>query len=62
MSSNLVARKRKEATVDVPDVERVFSLFVDVGRSTTYLTKFQEEFMFSHKDSDKHEESMQMVE
>lgn len=47
MSSNLVARKRKAAAVDVPDIERVFALFVDVGRSTAYLTKFQEEFMFS---------------
>lgn len=47
MSANLVARKRKATSVDVQDVERVFSLFVDVARSTSYLTKFQEEFMFS---------------
>ena len=46
MSSNLVAKKRRAPQVDVPDIERVYSLFVDSKRSTAYLTKFQEEFMF----------------
>ena len=46
-SGNLVARKRKNTVVDVRDIERVYSLFVDAKRSTAYLTQFQEEFMFS---------------
>ena len=50
MSGSLVARKRKGTSVDVPDIERVYGLFSDVGRSTQYLTQFNQEFMFSEID------------
>merc|ERR1711966_294827 len=43
----LVAAKRKSAEVDVPDIRRVYSLFVDVKRSTQFLTEYQSEFMFN---------------
>jgi len=33
-TSNLVAQKRKSAEVDVADIRKVYSLFVDVKRST----------------------------
>jgi len=36
-TSNLVAVKRKSAEVDVADIRKVYSLFVDVKRSTTFL-------------------------
>jgi RuvB-like protein 2 len=43
----LVAAKRKSAEVDVPDIRRVYSLFVDVKRSTQFLMEYQSEFMFN---------------
>eukprot|EP00435_Cladocopium_sp_Y103_P029073 s976_g7.t1 len=45
--SNLVAMKRKAQEVDVPDIRKVYSLFVDVKRSTQFLLEYQQEFMFS---------------
>jgi len=46
-TSNLVAQKRKSAEVDVADIRKVYSLFVDVKRSTQFLKEFEQEFMFS---------------
>lgn len=46
-TANLVAVKRKAAEVDVQDIRRVYSLFVDVKRSTTFLREYEQEFMFS---------------
>ncbi|CAL1127111.1 unnamed protein product [Cladocopium goreaui] len=52
--SNLVAMKRKAQEVDVPDIRKVYSLFVDVKRSTQFLMEYQQEFMFSevHEEED----------
>merc|ERR1712230_10236 len=46
-TANLVAQKRKSAEVDVPDIRKVYSLFVDVKRSTQFLMEYQSEFMFN---------------
>ena len=46
-TSSLVAIKRKSAEVDVADIRKVYSLFVDVKRSTQFLKEFEKEFMFS---------------
>jgi RuvB-like protein 2 len=46
-SANLVAQKKGRTQVDMSDIERVFSLFLDVKRSVKYLTEFQDEYMFS---------------
>lgn len=35
--ANLVSRRAKKGAVDVDDVRKVFSLFLDVKRSTRYL-------------------------
>lgn len=43
----MVAQKRKSAEVDVADIRKVYSLFVDVKRSTQFLKEFEQEFMFS---------------
>jgi len=51
-TSNLVAQKRKSAEVDVPDIRKVYSLFVDIKRSTQFLKEFEQEFMFSEQTSD----------
>lgn len=45
--ANLVALKRKAQEVEVQDIRRVYSLFVDVKRSTQFLIEYQQEFMFS---------------
>merc|ERR1712032_1028877 len=45
--SNLVAMKRKAQEVDVQDIRKVYTLFVDVKRSTQFLMEYQQEFMFS---------------
>merc|ERR1712232_363730 len=45
-ASNLVSMKRKAQEVDVQDIRKVYSLFVDVKRSTQFLIEYQQEFMF----------------
>merc|ERR1711866_9678 len=45
--ANLVSMKRKAQEVDVQDIRKVYSLFVDVKRSTQFLMEYQQEFMFS---------------
>merc|ERR1711953_391320 len=44
--ASLVAMKRKAQEVDVQDIRKVYSLFVDVKRSTQFLHEYQQEFMF----------------
>ncbi|CAD8102092.1 unnamed protein product [Paramecium sonneborni] len=45
-TANLVAQKRKSNEVDVEDVRRVYSMFIDHVRSTQYLRDHQAEYMF----------------
>ncbi|OWF46838.1 ruvB-like 2 [Mizuhopecten yessoensis] len=45
--ASLVCRKRKGSEVDVDDIKRVYSLFLDESRSTQFLKEYQEEFMFN---------------
>ena len=47
MAANLACIKRKGTEVDVQDVRRVYSLFVDAKRSAQFLVEYQKEFMFS---------------
>eukprot|EP00932_Pfiesteria_piscicida_P000914 SRR837773.10896.p1 GENE.SRR837773.10896~~SRR837773.10896.p1 ORF type:complete len:468 (-),score=137.71 SRR837773.10896:39-1442(-) len=53
--ANLVAMKRKAQEVDVQDIRKVYSLFVDVKRSTQFLIEYQQEFMFSEIAGDDEE-------
>ncbi|XP_052824029.1 ruvB-like 2 [Octopus bimaculoides] len=46
-TANLVCRKRKGTEVDVDDIKRVYSLFLDESRSTQFLKEYQQEFMFN---------------
>ncbi len=48
-TASLVAQKRKATEVDMDDIGRVYSLFIDVERSKQYLTEHEEEFMFTEK-------------
>jgi len=43
----LAAAKRKSGEVDVEDIRKVYSLFVDLKRSTQFLMEYQSEFMFN---------------
>ncbi|KND00997.1 RuvB-like 2 [Spizellomyces punctatus DAOM BR117] len=46
-AASLVARKRKATEVDVEDIKRVYSLFLDEKRSVQYLKEYQQQFMFN---------------
>lgn len=60
-AANLVARKRKASEVDVDDIRRVYSLFLDEKRSVQYLKEFQNQYMFSSiEEKDKDVNAMQM--
>jgi len=53
IAAALVCQKRKGVEVEVEDIKRVYSLFVDVKRSTQFLVEYQNEFMFSEiQDAD----------
>jgi len=48
ITSSLVAQKRKSSEgVTIADIKRVYSLFVDVKRSTQFLLDYQNEFLFN---------------
>merc|ERR1712167_176599 len=51
IAAALVCQKRKGIEVAVEDIKRVYSLFVDVKRSTQFLIEYQHEFMFSELQS-----------
>jgi len=50
-SASLCCRKRKGTEVDVEDIKKVYSLFFDAGRSSSFLKEYQQEFMF-HDETD----------
>ncbi|KAI8825789.1 RuvB-like 2 [Fimicolochytrium jonesii] len=51
-AASLVARKRKATEVDVEDIKRVYTLFMDERRSVQYLKEYQQQFMFNdYQDS-----------
>jgi len=55
IASALVCQKRKGVEVELEDIKKVYSLFVDVKRSTQFLMEYQSEFMFNEiidKDAD----------
>lgn len=56
-TANLVARKRKATEVDVDDIKRVYSLFLDESRSTQFLKEYQQEFMFNEMGTETMETS-----
>lgn len=48
-SASLCCRKRKGTEVDVEDIKKVYSLFFDAGRSSTFLKEYQQEFLFNEE-------------
>lgn len=45
--ASLCCSKRKGGEVGLEDIKRVYSLFVDVKRSTQFLMEYQKDFMFN---------------
>ncbi|XP_034247838.1 ruvB-like 2 [Thrips palmi] len=46
-TAGLVSRKRKSNEVQMEDIKRVYSLFLDENRSMQFLKEYQDEFMFN---------------
>ena len=47
MTASLVCQKRKGTEVDIQDIKRCYSLFVDTKRSAHFLKEYHANFMFS---------------
>lgn len=45
-AAHLSAAKRKATQVDVEDIKRVYSLFIDLKRSTAFLNEHEQLYMF----------------
>lgn len=43
----LIARRRKCVKVEIQDIRRVYSLFLDERRSVQYLKEFHDQYMFN---------------
>jgi RuvB-like protein 2 len=52
ITSQLVATKRKSKSVEIQDIQRCFSLFVDVKRSTKLVMEYHKEFLYNELDVD----------
>ncbi len=48
-TSSLLASKRKSSEVDLVDIRRAYSMFLDIKRSSDYLRDHQKEYMFSEE-------------
>lgn len=57
MAASLVSTKRRASEVDTDDIKRVYSLFVDVKRSTQFLMEYQNGFMFNSNDIEDDDDS-----
>lgn len=51
-TANLVAQKRKSATVSVADIRKVYLLFIDLRRSVEVLKEHEKDYMFGEEDVD----------
>lgn len=47
--AGLVARRRKSNEVEIDDVKKVYSLFLDEGRSTRILSEYQDQYLYDQK-------------
>lgn len=51
-TSNIAAMQRKSDTVEVEDLRKVYTMFMDVKRSIEYLNEQQDLYMFSEVNKD----------
>merc|ERR1712129_687455 len=52
-----IAKKRKANEINVADIKRVYSLFVDVDRSVQFLNDYQAQFVFHDEEDEKESDS-----
>jgi RuvB-like protein 2 len=62
MIASLVCKRRRGGEVSVEDIRKVYSLFVDVKRSTQFLMEYQREFMFNELGEEEEGEEEKMKE
>lgn len=43
----LIAARRKAAEVEIEDVSRAYTLFLDVKRSEQYLAEFHDQYLYN---------------
>jgi len=60
--ASLCCIKRKGTEVNIEDIKRVYSLFVDVKRSTQFLMEYQRDFMFNSLANEGNEEEEEDME
>lgn len=48
-TSSLLAAKRKCSEVDMCDIKRAYTMFLDVNRSSDYLREHQSQYLFSEE-------------
>jgi RuvB-like protein 2 len=58
--ASLCCQKRKGTEVGIEDIKRVYSLFVDVKRSTQFLMEYQKDFMFNALNESEDAEGMEI--
>lgn len=46
-AASIVCQRRKAAEVDIEDIGKVYSMFVDVKRSTQFLMEYQSQYMYN---------------
>lgn len=51
-AASIVCQKRKATQVEIEDISKVYTQFVDVKRSTQFLMEYQEQYMFNAVDGD----------
>ena len=53
-AASLIAQKRKSAEVEIDDIGKAYTLFIDVRRSIQFMTEYQDQYMFNevHDDGD----------
>jgi RuvB-like protein 2 len=56
MAASLVCTKRRGTEVDVQDIKKVYTLFVDLKRSTSFLMAYQQDYMFNELDEAEEDE------
>jgi RuvB-like protein 2 len=50
-AASLAAQRRKSTKVEVEDVSKAYSLFLDVNRSVQYLQEFHEQYMYNEMEA-----------
>ena len=46
-SSALICNRRKGAEVEIEDISKAYTMFVDIKRSTQFLHEYQDQYMFN---------------